>query len=1073
MTDQKKDFDSDEDFLLCQITHRGDSSSDSDDIPLAKYKELKTNDKKKKAKALTEYEKSFNITKIKSPAMPQENIEEPNDTNKGMELKTVQENTQDNTETSEETTGEIIVIVNAQVDSTEKRETEDIDTVKKDTKDEMSTENTKHKVMEAKDIQDDTVPMETTTDNMELSKSLQDNLLSLVDTQINIKPLEDKQSKNTLIEAMEGNSIIASEQNNRVGVEDKTENKVIANDMQSLLVTDIKQREEYVKENPIFAEVTHLEKTQNIKVMIERSQEQTVVREDIHMITNAVAAVPTKATEPHELSSTDTNNNTTDVTQSIDENPHVDTSDTVLAVDNAVSTESLNTSLTVDQIDQILSVLGDIPCNEVIVQLTSITVGNNESQPVVENQQSGRYPAKGLEESRTQYDNNSNQSEDSQDEYVPPDRGKRKRYSSDYSSDSTSRSRERKRKRKFKRRKTCVEENEKNPVEDDTNSLNESSAGVPDSVKSRRKQRNPSAWKRHRTKQLRNSGKAYTNNKGNAIPAKTPKNITCKCKYSCSDKITENKMSEIFQSYWDLSYDRQRDFIRCNAIMSEKRRKTKDPEEESRRKHTIHYYLPVDECKVEVCKKTFLGTLDIGEKTVSYTLKKKKNPFTSTDKRGKHVPRNTISEDEKNFIRKHIRSFPKTESHYCRKSTQREYLDSTLSIRKMYTLYIEKCKKDHREAQKFWLYDKIFATEFNLGFHKPKKDKCAFCDAFANMSDFEKQENSHKFEKHQQRKQEARMKKQEDKQRSMENERIKTLNFDLQKVLVTPKAQVNDLYYSRKLATYNFTIFDITTKETVCNMWWETIAKRGSCEIASCLLDYNKNIGSIDELVYYSDSCTGQQRNLPFSGMCLYSVVNHPIKKITHNYFERGHSQMEGDSVHATIERSTRHSDMFSPSDWMVGVRNAKVNPPRYVVRELENKDVLDFKEFTDNCVSNRNRAEDGTKVKWNDIHSFQYRKEEPTKIFFKYEISQPEYNSIDIQSGRNRGAKLKSIKNYHLKQLYSSLVPISDAKYKDLMTLCKKNVIPHIHHRFYSDLPHKGSVSNTLEEPDENDLSE
>ena len=35
---------------------------------------------------------------------------------------------------------------------------------------------------------------------------------------------------------------------------------------------------------------------------------------------------------------------------------------------------------------------------------------------------------------------------------------------------------------------------------------------------------------------------------------------------------------------------------------------------------------------------------------------------------------------------------------------------------------------------------------------------------------------------------------QEDKQRSMENERIKTINFDLQKVPVTPKAQVTDLY---------------------------------------------------------------------------------------------------------------------------------------------------------------------------------------------------------------------------------------------------------------------------------------
>lgn len=134
----------------------------------------------------------------------------------------------------------------------------------------------------------------------------------------------------------------------------------------------------------------------------------------------------------------------------------------------------------------------------------------------------------------------------------------------------------------------------------------------------------------------------------------------------------------------------------------------KNPEEESRRKHTIHYYLPIDKCKIEVCKKTFLGILDIGEKTVTYTLNKKKNHFISTDNRGKHVPKNKISDKDKDPIREHIRSFPKTESHYCRKSTQREYLDSSLSIRKIYNLYIEKCKEDHKDAQKFWLYDKIF-----------------------------------------------------------------------------------------------------------------------------------------------------------------------------------------------------------------------------------------------------------------------------------------------------------------------------------------------------------------------------
>ena len=74
-----------------------------------------------------------------------------------------------------------------------------------------------------------------------------------MDTQINIKSLEDKQSTKTVAEAMEENSIKARKQNNRVGVEDKTENKVIANDVLNLLVTDVKQRVEYVKEKPVFA----------------------------------------------------------------------------------------------------------------------------------------------------------------------------------------------------------------------------------------------------------------------------------------------------------------------------------------------------------------------------------------------------------------------------------------------------------------------------------------------------------------------------------------------------------------------------------------------------------------------------------------------------------------------------------------------------------------------------------------------------------------------------------------------------------------------------------------------------
>lgn len=120
--------------------------------------------------------------------------------------------------------------------------------------------------------------------------------------------------------------------------------------------------------------------------------------------------------------------------------------------------------------------------------------------------------------------------------------------------------------------------------------------------------------------------------------------------------------------------------------------------------------------------------------------------------------------------------------------------------------------------------------------------------------------------------------------------------------------------------TYNFTTYDLNSGNVDCNVWDESQAKRGSCEIATCLLKHNRSAGEKDEVIYYSDSCIGQQRNIQFCTMVLYSVTNLPIETITHNYFERGHSQMEGDSVHTTIENATKRLEINSPKDWVLGI---------------------------------------------------------------------------------------------------------------------------------------------------------
>ena len=59
----------------------------------------------------------------------------------------------------------------------------------------------------------------------------------------------------------------------------------------------------------------------------------------------------------------------------------------------------------------------------------------------------------------------------------------------------------------------------------------------------------------------------------------------------------------------------------------------------------------------------------------------------------------------------------------------------------------------------------------------------------------------------------AREQKAADKERSSQNKSIVALNFDLQKVLVTPKLFVSDAYYSRKLTTYNLSIYNTSSKD--------------------------------------------------------------------------------------------------------------------------------------------------------------------------------------------------------------------------------------------------------------------
>lgn len=250
----------------------------------------------------------------------------------------------------------------------------------------------------------------------------------------------------------------------------------------------------------------------------------------------------------------------------------------------------------------------------------------------------------------------------------------------------------------------------------------------------------------------------------------------------------------------------------------------------------------------------FLSTLSISDSWIkTNTRKLDKGGDVSPDQWGKHAKRgNAISPDVIQSVIDHINSMPRTESHYLRKNTTREFLEEHLTVPAMHTLYLSwlpahypDLKNPASERQ----YLDIFNTRFNISFFKPKKDRCNTCNNMANVESLEDKESAlyqkikEKYDKHNIVKEKARDLKNGAKEEFQKNSKTscKDLNvmcIDYQKNLTLPNSETNAFYYQRKVGVYNFTVYDIGRSLATCYCYDENIANKGANEVASFLLHY-------------------------------------------------------------------------------------------------------------------------------------------------------------------------------------------------------------------------------------------
>lgn len=454
---------------------------------------------------------------------------------------------------------------------------------------------------------------------------------------------------------------------------------------------------------------------------------------------------------------------------------------------------------------------------------------------------------------------------------------------------------------------------------------------IDSNVRSRKHVRQPETWKKNVRKRRRQSGLDYINTRGILISEKIFSSSTCNCPRQCRSKVPDDERVIIFSNFKSMGDRNMQVAFIAGHVSSVKKKCNSSPLTESDRhkikKNCYKYYLTLsDNRRVEVCKKFFVDTLPVGRKTLERVAKTAVGGMAKPDQRGKK-PSNKKSGDVRDYIRKHIISFPAVESHYCRADSAKKYLDANL--------YCDKCREDDIQPQNEKFSRTLFNTEFNIGFHHPKKDECNYCSTFKNSSAGEKVDKQDEYNAHHARNERVRLLKKEHKELAMaEKNRVRAVTFDLQQVLQSPSLSVGALFYKRKLSVYNQTVYNLADHNVDCFVWHEGTGGRGSSEMASCLCKFMKNLpNTIEHLILYSDTCGGQNRNINFASMCLHAVTILPIKTIDHIYMESGHSQMECDSVHSTIEKAKRTVPIYSPMDYYTVIGGARQSNRMWSIR--------------------------------------------------------------------------------------------------------------------------------------------
>lgn len=522
--------------------------------------------------------------------------------------------------------------------------------------------------------------------------------------------------------------------------------------------------------------------------------------------------------------------------------------------------------------------------------------------------------------------------------------------------------------------------------------------------------------------------------------------VNCTCKKNCAVLIDVIKQRETFDQYHGLDkWSEKTEFLR-SIVKRNETKQNLNPRIGLKNKNYFSSFFLFDSNNKQhrVCLLFVTKLLQVNRMKVFRAVSSiNTNPY-AIDRRGK-APKKRIATEDTEFAKKFIQSFPCYESKTRPKSLDIKYFHPRLNLSTIYQLYEKNCTFKQKTILSKTVFNKILKGNFShLQVFKSTKS-CSICQN-AHAQQKKKVLSPELIDSIEKKQDDHLMKVKDIKDEFLnciDNAEIgvEVLTIEMQRPLEMPLLSVDESFDIRNLWFSNVCIFNELKQNANMYVWDETIAKRGSEEIASCAFEHIARIRTITKkLILYSSANSLYQNTQMIMFLVKILKERKDLETIEQRFFFPGHDTNDCSSCFDKIEKKIKLTErIFAPSDYITLISSAKAKDPAFNVIKMSDRDFFFIKSLPKSTTSEN-------QIDWSDVKSVIYNRADPMRLHLKYFNHDSEEIFTFDEKSWNEFEKTDLVYNNN------NCVAITKLKYDDLVLKTLK-YIPLEHHAYYTSI--------------------